>query len=137
MDRTLAKMHLRHLNGWINSEKKRRIPLKIESGCPKTKVYSNGREKLELVPRPPIAPQKPPRTGHVSDFVHFGRSLRLEEGSVRLFSEASYSLLPDKYRFQEVFAMIQVLLGLLVAAVQLDVGEGWKSGLHTWTHRAS
>lgn len=32
--------------------------------------------------------------------------------------------------------MIQVLLGFLAAAVQLDV-EGWKSALHAWTHQAS
>lgn len=29
--------------------------------------------------------------------------------------------------------MIQVLFSFLVAAVQLNVGEGWKSGLHAWT----
>lgn len=64
-------------------------PLKIESGCQERKVYSNGTERLvELVPRPAIALQKPPRTGHVSDSVYSGRSLTLEEGSTRLLSES-------------------------------------------------
>ena len=49
--------------------------------------------------------------------------------------KVSQTLLPDKYRFQEGFAIIQVLFSFLVAAVQLNVGEDWKSGLHAWTQR--
>lgn len=64
-----------------------------ESGCQKGKVYSNDREKLEHVPGPAIAPQKPPRTGHVSDFVYSGWSLRQDEGTDRLFSESQLLLL--------------------------------------------
>lgn len=129
--RTLAKMHLRHLNGWTNSEKKKRIPLKIESGCQKGREFilmDHAREKLELVTRPVIAPQKPLSTGHVPDSVYSGWSLRREDGSDRLFIELGvsycYSLLRDKYRFQEpsVFAMIQVLPGLLAVAIQASAG---------------